>query len=392
MTESAGRLSPSLAAARLRVIESLQRQGFTLSDSGLVMTSPEDKDSLRQLHHHAMVAHRERARAAFQGRETPFLSRMIDGKSLDIQQTRPKLIPIELKTSFDARTWRWVSLHWSIPTSIGYGRRLRYLVVDSAHDDALMGILGLADPVYAMAARDLAIGWSEDTRKRRLSNMMDAYVLGSVPPYSALLGGKLVASLLGASEIRQHFSTKYGHKPTLISARDPDANLSAVTTTSALGRSSIYNRLQRSDGSRYMESLGYTRGSGDFHFSGEIYEELVQIAAEANIGKPTQRHERWGVGFRNRREVTQKALRVLQLKPDQLRVHGVKREVFISRLARNADAYLRGDDLTPIWRDETVEDISAWWKHRWAIPRAKRSVDWRTFEAREWLLYPLELA
>ena len=53
-----------------------------------------------------------------------------------------------------------------------YGRRLRFLVLDRAHGDKLIGLIGLADPVFARAARDRWIGWDVETRTHALTNVM----------------------------------------------------------------------------------------------------------------------------------------------------------------------------------------------------------------------------
>jgi len=54
----------------------------------------------------------------------------------------------------------------------------------------LIGLFGLGDPVYAIKARDEWIGWDSNAKAARLYHVMDAYVLGAVPPYSRLLGGE----------------------------------------------------------------------------------------------------------------------------------------------------------------------------------------------------------
>ena len=72
---------------------------------------------------------------------------------------------------------------------------------------------------------------------------MDAFVLGAAPPYDLLLGGKLVALLATSREVQDLFHERYGNRVTLIGQRDPQAQLALLTTTSALGRSSVYNRL-----------------------------------------------------------------------------------------------------------------------------------------------------
>jgi hypothetical protein len=87
------------------------------------------------------------------------------------------------------------SLTWAVPVSHGFGRRLRYLVWDR-HNGKLIGLMAIGDPVFNLSVRDKLIGWNSHARGERLVNIMDAYVLGAVPPYNMLLGGKLVAALI----------------------------------------------------------------------------------------------------------------------------------------------------------------------------------------------------
>lgn len=103
------------------------------------------------------------------------------------------------------------------------------------------------------------------SQKDALVNLMDAYVLGAVPPYNMLLGGKLVASLIRSSEVVSEFESRYLKTVGLISNKPKRAKLVAVTTTSALGRSSIYNRLKL-DNRMIFRPIGTTLGWGHFHF------------------------------------------------------------------------------------------------------------------------------
>ena len=120
---------------------------------------------------------------------------------------------------------------------------MRFLVED-AHNGKLIGLFGLCDPVFSVAARDAWIGWDLNARKARLRNVLEAFILGAVPPYSMLLGGKLVAMLCASDEVRRAFQRKYGEGTSLITGAPADGRLALIATTSALGRSSIYNRLR----------------------------------------------------------------------------------------------------------------------------------------------------
>ncbi|AXL11391.1 DUF4338 domain-containing protein [Microbacterium foliorum] len=180
----------------------------------------------------------------------------------------------------------------------------------------------------------------------------------------------------------------WSHLVTLISQRDPEASLALVTTASALGRSSVYNRVRVSDGSLALRTVGFTQGTGDFHFSGEVYDLLAE-AARREMGEDiaTHRHENWGTGFRNRREVIQRGLSAVGLSPSRFRMHGVQREVFLAPLARNSLEWLRGDDSHLEWVSSPVEELASWWKHKWMLPRADRVHTWREFTPDSWRLW-----
>lgn len=372
---------------RARVERHLNSQGFIVRNGRLIAPVSDDKDHLRSLHIWAVRDQQERARPALHRFETRFIRRLLSGPELNPSRIDPVLLPIEGATSEDSRLWRWASLHWSIPVSTGYGRRLRFLVVDRGHRDAVIGLIGLADPVYGLGARDKWIGWSPDQRRRRLVCLMDAFVLGAVPPYNTLCGGKLVALLASSRDVRMAFLARYAHRPTLIEERDPDADLALVTTTSALGRSSIYNRLTGPGGKLAFHPIGFTQGTGDFHLTGDLYDELVAHALNI-LNSPTYRHSKWPRGtFRNRREVIQRALDDIGFNSRALRVHGIRRQIFAAPLADNSCAWLRGEcaELGPTASSAT--ELGEWWKARWAIPRAPRVSGWQTFSPDSWRIW-----
>src|SRR5262249_53294948 len=128
------------------------------------------------------------------------------------------------------------------------------------------------------------VGWNSDQRKAGLIHVMDAYVVGAVPPYSAMLGGKLVASLVGSAEVGQAFARRYGEKQGIISQQHKAARLVMVTVTSALGRSSLYNRLklQAAQGGQRrtlveLVHVGSTQGYGHFHLAESHFRRLRQL-------------------------------------------------------------------------------------------------------------------
>ena len=375
------------SALRAAVLAHLEDQGFHLNDRGFLMEAPKDKDAIRKLHRRAVQERRDAARKYLLPREAQLLRALADPSKVKVENIKPSLRLIDDRRSGEADLWRWTCLHWSIPTSSGYGRRLRFLVTDSGHDDALIGVIGLGDPVFALAARDAWIRWHAVDRRKRLTCVMDAFVLGAAPPYDRLLGAKLVALLATSREVQDIFRERYGSRITLIEQRNPQAELTLVTTTSALGRSSVYNRLTGPSGNLAYIPVGWTLGSGDFHLSGDLYKRLARFARDIDPEGSTERHERWtGNGFRNRREVVTKALEGLGLPARRLRIHGIRRQIYVAPLVENATEYLRGESNVPDIATSTVAELADHWRQRWGSPRQER-LPLLQFQTQSWALW-----
>ena len=364
-----------------RVLASLHRQGFRLRGGLILPPNPTDKNQIRRLHEEAVEARVSLARDGLRRHEPRLLSFIASGADVVPERVLPHLVQLRPETEHEL-LFRYARLHWSIPISAGYGRRLRFLVLDESNGK-LIGILGIGDPVTNLHARDQWIGWDRETRRRRLHNVMVAFVLGAVPPYSKLLCGKLVASLVASDEVRAAFARKYGGRVSRIRRKPLDARLALITTTSALGRSSLYNRI-RYDGQPVYIRVGFTRGSGEFHFSNGVYGDLLRLAQESCDA--TAKHSRWGTGFRNKREVIRKCLATLGLSRE-LVYHGIQREVFVIPLARNTREFLRGEDTRLAWHHRSVAALFSAFRERWLLPRAARDESYREFYREEYRLW-----
>ena len=321
-----------------------------------------------------MRIRRDKARAGLFRYQDQLIERFADGNEVDPHRVEPRLVEVESKSE-DELLFRFARLQWSIPVSSGYGRRLRFLVVDE-FNSKLIGILGFGDPVFAIRARDEWIGWNMQARRKRLRHVMDAFVLGAVPPYNRLLCGKLVALLATSNEVREAFARKYGGRTGLISHEGFSGDLALITTASALGRSSIYNRLQF-ETEKALISTGFTSGSGEFQFLNGLYEGIHAYAT--NHCTPTAKHEAWGTGWRNRREIIRTVLGHIGLSPE-LVYHGLKRELFVAPLADNAREFLRGDNSTLAGLDRSSKEIVRWHRDRWLLPRSARVDDYTRFD------------
>ena len=357
------------------------KQGFQIQAGLIVPPDARDKHELRALHQEAVKHNVARSRAGLIRHEDRLLSHIAAGTDIFPERIRPRLVVVR-PGSEDELLFRYTRLHWSIPVSAGYGRRVRFVIYDESNDK-LIGIFGLGDPVFGLGPRDRWIGWDSEARKARLQCVMDLFALGAVPPYSYLLCGKLVALLATSRDVQKAFHHRYHGRPSYISRRPLDGRLALLTTTSALGRSSLYNRL------RYRKlpvfrSVGFTRGFGDFHFSNGIYGDLRQFAVEHC--EATAKHTLWGDGFRNRRELVRKALPLLGLSRE-LVYHGIEREIFVAPLAVNTATFLRGNHQRLQHYNRTVTDLFQWFRERWLLPRAARDGRYRTFDPEDYRLW-----
>jgi hypothetical protein len=367
---------------RDRLVRSLRAQGFRVRNGAVLPPKDLSKERIRELHKTA-VAHRiERAREGLFRIEKDLLRHIASGHEVVPLRISPRLVEV-LPDSEEELLFRYASLHWSIPVSSGYGRRLRFLVVDDSNGK-LIGLIGLGDPVFSLGPRDRWIGWTPSDRRKRLRNVMDAFVLGAVPPYSFLLCGKLVAMLAASDTVRRAFKRKYGGTRSIIRRKVHDGRLALITTTSALGRSSVYNRLRLGDRLLY-QSVGFTRGSGEFHFSNGLYGAITEFA-EKNC-EPTAKQERWGTGFRNRREVIRKCLHALGLSSDWI-YHGIEREVFVIPLAHNCREFLRGEHARLRWYQQSEAQMFEYFRDRWMLPRASWDQRFSSWSREEWLIWP----
>ena len=210
-------------------------------------------------------------------------------------------------------------------------------------------------------------------------NILDAYVLGALPPYNQLLGGKLIASLLRTKDIRNAFKSRYAKSRGLISGKRKHPSLLIITTTSALGRSSVYNRLSL-NGHRILKSVGYTSGWGHFHIPDDMF-SFVRRFLSAHDDRYAN-NNRFGDGPNWRLRAIRRALSLAGLDPNLLR-HGINREVFLCDLACNTRAVLNGSAGQPRYKNlPTVSEIGRLARERWIIPRAMRRPEFAHWRAR----------
>lgn len=338
-----------------------------------VRASLGSKEEIREAHRHSVLAER-RAKADVIRHDVLDLGERLFASGSDI---RPECIrPILVSVDGDpllVRAFRLARYYWSLPYSKGYGRRLRFLVIDD-YNGKLIGIAGLQSPPISFAPRDRLFSFeSREAKEIAINKTMDAFTVGAVPPYSFLLGGKLVALSLISNEVRKAYAARYANAITQMEGRNIGGDLVAITTTSAFGRSSIYNRLTYR-GRLAAQSLGMTTGYGNFHLNGLVKVVRQWLTQQGDEEIKTG----FGSGPRAIWIDIGKACRKLGIPQDQVLNHGVKREVFLFPLVSNlADVMSAG--AKPDYYDAPFQDVADWWKDRWLRRRAQTNEAWRAW-------------
>lgn len=350
---------------RRRLRWHIRNLGFSRTGRRGIWPPTDEKFTLRSLHRKRRAEHLKEERGFIKEAYPRLKQYFASGSEVRPEEISARLQFVDPNTE-SSDLFRLASLTWGVPVSAGYGRRMRFLVWDYANSK-LMGLIGLADPVFNLKTRDAAIGWTSEDRDERLVDVMNAYVLGAVPPYNMLLGGKVVSCLVRTREVRDTFSNRYRNSRGVISGKLKRASLVMITTSSSLGRSALYDRLSLG-GVRYFEPVGFTSGWGHFHVPNTLFKDMRLYLKLCR--HPYAEGNAFGEGSNWRLRVSRATLKLIGMNGDLLN-HGVKREVFLSRLASNADSVLRGEAKKPVYKGLlSVSEVSRLAVYRWVVNRA----------------------
>jgi hypothetical protein len=130
---------------------------------------------------------------------------------------------------------------------------MRALIYDVGQcEPALLGAMLLSSSPYTLRDRDSYLGWlgaeKERIKQSGLRRILDLALCMPLPPYSYLLGGKLVAALAFTEVVRSEFRNRY---------RD---ELLCLVTTSVTGlHCPLFNRIAVRTGGLYRR-IGQTSG------------------------------------------------------------------------------------------------------------------------------------
>jgi len=350
----------SKSELRQKIISVLTEQGFIIDGDKLKLPDgvQDNKDLIRQMQAKTCAYMVEQAKDDLCDDEPALLSLMASGSEVNPDSISPRLISVE-SGSLHAKFIWYVMLHIAVPTVQARGRVRRFLVEDT-FTGKIMGAVRVGSPLRYVGSRDEWIGWDSETRDANLHYVGNALTLVSIPPYSHLMAGKLMALVGVCDEVRDNYRNHY------------DDELALLTTTSAFGRSSVYNRLKFHEELVYQR-IGWTQGWGNFHFNNEIYPLMREYVRHEIPEKK---------GF-NRWKLIDTALRLVGF-PSSWSRHGIRHEVFVMPMADNSREFLQGKQNELNYIARPFDQVSQWWRERWMLKRASWDKSYLEFTPEEW--------
>ena len=256
--------------------------------------------------------------------------------------------------------FRILRYYWSSPYSEYVGRRIKLIIRDKAlPNKPVIGIAALGSPIIHIPERDEWIGWDKETRTKNLIYTLDAYVIGALPPYNYLLGGKLVSYILASKEVREIYRKKYKDQITLTEKRKAN-KLVGIFTTSLYGNSSQYNRIKYNDELLY-KPIGQTKGYGTLHLSEATIQLMLKFLKTRNI----EIGHKFGDGPSWVMRVIRTAGDQLGFDSDFLLKHSFKRNIYFIPLSKQYKQFLKGETKQPIFTNYSKNELVNYWKERW---------------------------
>jgi len=352
-----------------RLIDALKAQGFKINPH--VQPTTQNKFTYRYLQQTSRLE-----QISFHKKFLKANAKKVKEFLLNINNFNPHNIDLELREvkpdSIEELIFKWWNLVWrSVPYQRAYGRQMRFVLWDIGHN-APFGLIGLQSPVLKMAVRDNYLNIPKDELDLWVNKSMQAQRLGALPPYNYLIGGKMTALAMTSNELRKCYREKYKNYKTEIQGRIIEPELLFITTTSAFGKSSIYNRLKYKN-QPVAKSLGYTKGAGSFHIPENLYKEIREFLKDNGVNVSTT----FGNGPSRKIKLLYTAFRLLKV-PDYS-YHNLKREFFLFPLASNLQDIIQKKE-TPIYYNRPLKDLVDFWKERWCLPRAERKEEWKRYK------------
>jgi len=296
----------------------------------------------------------------------------ITNKELTISEIEAIDPYVEIVEDDPKESTRWTEIRKLIHTmefQANPGRNVKIYVKDRT-SGKILGQICLGSDITSLGVRDEFIGWTKEDKfeKGKLNCTSIATTIVSTQPFGYnFLGGKLIAALATAPEIRAYWKTKY------------DNPLVGVGTTSLYGIHSQYN------GIPHFKTLGESKGKISTKPDDSVYDPWHQWLKEnrsewykKNIMDERERnganmgYEKNGPVSGIKQKIIQAIFKELGIKGNAYD-HGFQRGVYFSQMYQNGNDFLCSKiEETDLVLNEKFakgnEYTIKWWKDK-AIKR-----------------------
>jgi hypothetical protein len=284
----------------------------------------------------------------------------INNKELTIKEINALEPYVEIIDDDPKQSTRWTEIRRLIHT-MGFtanpGRNVKIYIKDRL-TKKILGQISLGSDITSLGVRDNFIGWTKEDKFAggKLNNTTIATTIVSTQPFGYnFLGGKLIAAMATAPEIREYWKQKY------------DNVLIAVGTTSLYGIHSQYN------GIPHFKTLGESKGlinikPDDKYYDvwhhwlqqnrPDWYRDQIELAS-ADMSGPVS-----GV----KQKILGQIFKELGIKADAYH-HGFKRGVYFASMYENGNDFLCSKipedklKLRPKFAEGNDYTIRWWKKH-----------------------------
>ena len=285
----------------------------------------------------------------------------------EIEALEPYVEMVEQGNTTQNEIWTLVRrLIHTMEFTANPGRNLKFYVKDRP-TGKILGIICMGSDVTSLGARDKFIGWSKDNKfkdgKLKYTSIGTTICCAQPLGYN-FLGGKLVATLVTSSVVRDAWKKAYGQ--TLVGA----------STTSLYGIHSMYN------GIPHWKTLGESTGKVALKPDDSTYEVwhqwLKDNKADEYKRQTTQKEGVAGPVTGVKQKVINMIFKVVGVKPSTYQ-HGFKRGIFFADIYENGKEFLRGEikekdlKMKKKYNDDS-DYIMKWWKPK-AIRRYTKLFD-----------------
>jgi len=277
-----------------------------------------------------------------------------NGRDVHIHQIKPAIRIC--RTRRENEIFHYCRLLQSFPTANLIGRQLRVLVFDEGQDrPLLMGAIGLSSSPYSLSCRDKFLHWDSKRKGQLLNKGLDALmqlaVCMSWPPYSYLLGGKLMAALALSKTVADEYELKYKRK------LRRGTKLQGLTTICAGGtHCPIFHRIMLRPGGLYRR-VGETSGYTTAYFSQETMNRARRLV------ESSRRHRDSAV-FGKSMRIIKSALRICDLPYEQIVKNGLRKGVYLGFASSEAAGNLREGRTNRTVSVPAQRQIVEYWQNR----------------------------